>query len=203
MQARMRGSADRPSGQPFAVNDYCTGLLGAFGLRLGLLHRLRTGAGQRVEISLGHAATFLQLPYLQSYAGKVWDEPSGPQTTGWGPAQRLYRAADTWFFLGAQDTQRERLAAILGLEGVQGLTGAALAARLEACFRVQPADVWVRLLGEAGMGTHTLERVTQLMRDPWAVAHGLSVTRRDCRAPPRCPAVPSPLPAAMRQKSWP
>jgi crotonobetainyl-CoA:carnitine CoA-transferase CaiB-like acyl-CoA transferase len=27
MQARMAGSADRPSGQPFAINDYCTGLL--------------------------------------------------------------------------------------------------------------------------------------------------------------------------------
>src|SRR5262249_36841366 len=71
MQARMGGDADRPSGQPFAVNDYCTGLLGAFGLGLGLLHRLRSGAGQCVETSLGHAATFLQLPYLLSYAGKV------------------------------------------------------------------------------------------------------------------------------------
>ena len=60
MQARMGGSADRPSGQPFAVNDYCTGLLDAFGLGLGLLHRLRRGEGQRGETSLGHAATFLQ-----------------------------------------------------------------------------------------------------------------------------------------------
>jgi crotonobetainyl-CoA:carnitine CoA-transferase CaiB-like acyl-CoA transferase len=38
-------AADRPSGQPFAINDYCPGLLGAFGLGLGLLHRLRTGGG--------------------------------------------------------------------------------------------------------------------------------------------------------------
>ena len=28
------------------------------------------------------------------------------------------------------------------------------------------------------MGAHTLGRVTQLMQDPWAVAHGLSVTRQ-------------------------
>jgi crotonobetainyl-CoA:carnitine CoA-transferase CaiB-like acyl-CoA transferase len=178
MQARMRGSADRPSGQPFAVNDYCTGLLGAFGLGLGLLHRLRRGEGQCVETSLGHAATFLQLPYMQSYAGKVWDEPSGPQAQGWGPLQRLYRAADTWFFLGAQEAQRERLAAIPGLQAVQGLAGMPLAAQLEACFRAKPAEEWVRLLVEAGMGAHTLGRVTQLMQDPWAVAHGLSVTRQ-------------------------
>jgi len=28
------------------------------------------------------------------------------------------------------------------------------------------------------MGVHTLGNVMQLMQDPWAVAHGLSVTRR-------------------------
>jgi crotonobetainyl-CoA:carnitine CoA-transferase CaiB-like acyl-CoA transferase len=178
MQARMGGGADQPAGQPFAINDYCTGLLGAFGLGLGLLHRLRTGEGQRVETSLGHAATFLQIPYMQTYEGKVWDEPSGPQAQGWGPLQRLYRAADAWFFLGAQDVQRERLASIPGLQAVQGLVGAPLAAQLEACFRTQPASEWVRLLVEAGIGAHTLGNVTQLMQDPWVVAHGLSVTRR-------------------------
>ncbi|MGH8059955.1 MAG: CoA transferase, partial [Candidatus Entotheonellia bacterium] len=173
LQARMGGGPDRPAGQPFAIDDYCTGLLGAFGLGLGLLHRVRTGEGQRVETSLGHAATFLQLPYLQTYAGKAWDEPSGPEAKGWGPLQRLYHAADTWFFLGAKASQLERLASIPGLQVVQGLE-----ATLETCFRAQPADEWVRLLVEAGMGAHTLGRVTQLMQDPWAVAHGLSVTRR-------------------------
>jgi crotonobetainyl-CoA:carnitine CoA-transferase CaiB-like acyl-CoA transferase len=177
MQARMGGGAHQPAGQPFAINDYCTGLLGAFGLGLGLLHRLRTGEGQRVETSLGHAATFLQMPYMQTYEAKVWDEPSGPQAQGWGPFQRLYRAADAWFFLGAQDAQLERLASIPGLQAVQGLVGAPLEAQLEACFRAKPASEWIRLLVEAGMGAHTLGNVMQLMQDPWAVAHGLSVTR--------------------------
>jgi len=178
MQARMGGGADRPLGQPFAIDDYCTGLLGAFGLGLGLLHRLRTGEGQRVETSLGHAATFLQIPYMQTYEGKVWDEPSGLQAQGWGPLQRLYRAADAWFFLGAQDTQIERLASIPGLQAVQGLVGASLEAQLEACFCTRPVSEWIRLLVEAGMSAHTLGHVTQLMQDPWVIAHGLSVTRR-------------------------
>jgi crotonobetainyl-CoA:carnitine CoA-transferase CaiB-like acyl-CoA transferase len=178
IQARMGGGVDRPAGQPFAIDDYCTGLLGAFSLGLGLFHRLRTGAGQRVETSLGHAATFLQIPYMQTYEGKVWDEPSGPQAHGWGPLQRLYRAADAWFFLGAQDAQLECLAAIPGLQTVQGLIGTPLAAQLEACFRTRPASEWICLLGEAGMGAHTLGTVTQLMQEPWAIAHGLSVTRQ-------------------------
>jgi crotonobetainyl-CoA:carnitine CoA-transferase CaiB-like acyl-CoA transferase len=178
MQARMGGAADRPAGQPFAIDDYCTGLLGAFGLGLGLLQRLKRGVGQHVETSLGHAATFLQMPYMQTYKDKVWDEPSGPRATGWGPLQRLYRAADTWFFLGAKDAQLECLASLPGLHAVQGLTGAPLEARLEECFGAKPADKWVRLLVDAGIGAHTLGNVTQLMQDPWVVAHGLSVTRR-------------------------
>jgi crotonobetainyl-CoA:carnitine CoA-transferase CaiB-like acyl-CoA transferase len=178
MQARMAGSVDRPSGQPFAINDYCTGLLGAFGLGLGLFHRLRTGEGARVETSLGHAATYLQLPYMQTFEGKTWDEPSGPQAKGWGPLQRLYRAADAWFFLGAKASQLASLAAIPGLEAVQGIAGERLEAQLEACFRAKPAGEWVRLLVEAGIGAHMLGYVAQLMQDPWAVAHGLSVTRR-------------------------
>jgi crotonobetainyl-CoA:carnitine CoA-transferase CaiB-like acyl-CoA transferase len=178
MQARMAGSTDRPSGQPFAINDYCTGLLGAFGLGLGLLHRLRTGAGTHVETSLGHAATYLQLPYMQTFEGKTWDEPSGPQARGWGPLQRLYGAADAWFFLGATEAQIASLAAIPGLESAQRLTGERLESQLEAAFRAKPADEWVRLLVEAGVGAHTLSHVTQLMRDPWALEHGLSVTRR-------------------------
>jgi crotonobetainyl-CoA:carnitine CoA-transferase CaiB-like acyl-CoA transferase len=164
--------------QPFAIDDYCTGLLGAFGLGLGLLHRLRKGEGQRVETSLGHAATFLQTPYMQLYEGKVWDEPSGPQAQGWGPLQRLYRAADAWFFLGAQDAQLERLASIPGLQAVRGLVGTPLEAQLEACFRAKPVSEWIPLLVEAGMGAHTLGNVMQLMQDPWVIAHGLSVTRR-------------------------
>jgi crotonobetainyl-CoA:carnitine CoA-transferase CaiB-like acyl-CoA transferase len=178
MQARIAGSADRPSGQPFAINDYCTGLLGAFGLGLGLLHRLRTGEGARVETSLGHAATFLQMPYMQIYEGKTWDEPSGPQAQGWGPLQRLYRAADAWFFLGATEAQISNLATLPGMELVQGLVGKRLEVQLEAAFRAKPAHEWVRLLVEAGIGAHTMGHVTQLMRDPWAVDHGLSVTRR-------------------------
>ena len=152
MQARMGGGADRPAGQPFAINDYCTGLLGAFGLGLGLFHRLRTGEGQHVATSLGHAATFLQIPYMQTYEGKDWDEPSGPQAQGWGPLQRLYRAADAWFFLGAQDAQLERLASIPGLQAVQGLVGAPLEAQLEACFRTKPASEWIRSTGRGWHG---------------------------------------------------
>src|SRR2546430_589130 len=38
-----RYGGDRPALQPYPVNDYGTGLMGAFGVALALLHRKRTG----------------------------------------------------------------------------------------------------------------------------------------------------------------
>jgi len=61
---------------------------------------------------------------------------------------------------------------------VQGLVGAPLEAQLDACFRAKTASEWIRLLVGAGIGAHALGNVTQLMQDPWAMAHGLSVTRQ-------------------------
>ena len=61
---------------------------------------------------------------------------------------------------------------------MQGLVGAPLEAQLDACFRAKTASEWIRLLVEAGIDTHALGNVTQLMQDPWVIAHGLSVTRR-------------------------
>ena len=106
MQARMAGSADRPSGQPFAINDYCTGLLGAFGLGLGLLHRLRTGEGARVETSLGHAATFLQMPYMQIYRGQDLGRTEAGRKRKAGGHSSVCIAPPTPGFFWAQPTHR-------------------------------------------------------------------------------------------------
>ena len=57
MMARMAGKAGPPAMQPFAPNDYATGLLGAFALGLALFHRGQTGQAQRVHTSLAAAAS--------------------------------------------------------------------------------------------------------------------------------------------------
>jgi crotonobetainyl-CoA:carnitine CoA-transferase CaiB-like acyl-CoA transferase len=179
MQARAGGGRDRPGGQPYAVNDYCTGLLGAFAAGLALYHRLRTGEGQSVETALANSATYLQLPYMQLYDGKVWDEPSGPKAKGWGPLQRLYRAADAWFFIGAKRSQLASLAAVPGLEAVKALDGAELESFLEERFQTKNAAEWTAALGKQDIGAYVLgTSVTDLMRDPWVIAHGLSVTQK-------------------------
>jgi len=217
MMARFGGDG-RPTIQPFAVNDYGTGLLAAFGAALALYHRARTGQGQQVEAALAYTGTLLQSPYLQSYRGKTWDEPRGQRALGSRPLQRLYRASDEWFFLGVATGELPRLAAVEGLAGIEGLAGTRLEAELEQRLARLPAAEWVARLTTAGLGAHAVVTLPELMQDPWVVAHGLSLTRehdggvqvttigpgaRLSRTPvvPGCPA-PTPgvdAPAILRQ----
>jgi crotonobetainyl-CoA:carnitine CoA-transferase CaiB-like acyl-CoA transferase len=176
LMARLGGDGP-PLMQPFAVDDYGTGLLAAYGAALALYHRLRSGRSQRVEAALAYTGTLLQSPYLLGHAGKAWDEPRGPAALGHGPLQRLYRAADGWLFLGAREDQRATLASVEGLGGSADVQGDALAAFLEARLATRPTAAWVAQLTGAGLGAHALVRIADLMVDPWVVAHGLSITR--------------------------
>ena len=203
MAARMGGDAGPPGPQPFAPNDYATGLLGAFAVGLALFHRQRSGEGQHVHTSLVAAATVLQATLIAPEDGAV----RGPDALGWGPLQRLYRASDGWFFLGADDAQAVRLAALDGIDGITGLDGRALEVALQECFAKRPAIEWVGALTAAGIGAQRLVPATALMSDPWVIAHGLSLTRPDANGdaittigPPfrlsRTPAVAGALVAA-------
>ena len=61
----------RPAGQPFAVNDYGTGLLAAYAAALGVFQRQRSGAGQAVEAALAYTATILQSASLGSESAEL------------------------------------------------------------------------------------------------------------------------------------
>jgi crotonobetainyl-CoA:carnitine CoA-transferase CaiB-like acyl-CoA transferase len=175
--AARQGGDGRPGGQPFAVNDYGTGLSSAFAATLALYHRERTGQGQEGAAALAYTGTILQSPYLQLYEGKKWDEPTGPTARGFGPLQALYRAADGWFYLGAHKSQLPVLASVEGLTGIEALAGDALMAVLDARFASAPVEAWCARLTAHGVGAHRLVSVPELMSDPWVIAHGLSVTR--------------------------
>jgi crotonobetainyl-CoA:carnitine CoA-transferase CaiB-like acyl-CoA transferase len=148
---------ERPIGQPFAVNDYGTGLLGAFATALGLFARGRTGRGQDAEAALAFTATILQSSsaLTDTYSLKL----------GWSPLQRLYQASDGWFFLGATP------------EALSRFTRDASESALETLFRSAPVDEWIDQLTRAGIGAHRLVAIDKLMRDPWVAQHGLSITR--------------------------
>ena len=177
MQARYGGD-EQPQLQRYAVNDYATGFLGAYAVALAVLHHRRTGRGQQVDAALAYTATTLQSVFMQNFAGKTWDEPRGQDSLGGGPLHRAYEASDGWFFLAARESQLPAIAAIDGLDGIDALSGAELARALEQRLRAGSIEDWVRRLTRAGAGAHRVVNNTrELMDDPWAQEHGLSLTR--------------------------
>jgi crotonobetainyl-CoA:carnitine CoA-transferase CaiB-like acyl-CoA transferase len=171
---------------PQALCDYGAGNFAAFATLAALYHRMRTGEGQHVHASLIHTATYHQLPYMIDCEGRVWDEPGGQEAKGRGPLDRLYLAADRWFYLAAlRGIDSERLAQIDGLAGIEHLAGAELEEALEARFVTAPAAVWVERLNTLGMGAHVLMDYDEVMEDASAKARGLSIVREHPKAGPR------------------
>ena len=207
MQERFGGDG-RPTLAPFAVNDYGTGFMGAYGVALALLHRKKTGQGQHVDTALAYTGTMLQSLFLQDYEGKTWDEPRGQDAIGSGPLNRAYEASDGWFFLAAQPGD---LSAVPELETATAIAGPEFEAALEAAFAGDTVANWVTKLQAASIGAHAvIQDFRALMDDPWAEAHGLSVTRehdglgpvttigpspRLSRTPP-VPGRPAPIPGS-------
>ncbi len=180
MQERYGGDG-RPTLAPFAVNDYGTGFMGAFGVALALLHRRKTGEGQHINTALAYTATMLQSLFLQDYEGKQWDEPRGLEAIGSGPLNRAYRANDGWFFLAARP----------------GDLPAGLVSKseheLETIFAEGSSGRWVAELCAAGAGAHAiLQDYRALMEDPWVVERGLSITRDHEGLGPVTTIAPSP-----------
>ncbi len=188
MQERYGG--ERPTLAPFAVNDYGTGLMGAYGVMLALLERQRSGRGQHVDTALAFTATMFQSVLLPSFAGKEWTEPRGQEALGEGPLYRAYEASDGWLFLAAQEGQ---LSAVPELAAAAQLGGEARAEALEAIFKTRTVGEWVATLQGAGIGAHrVVDDVRELMEDTWAQAHGLSITREHDDLGPITTVGPSP-----------
>ena len=215
MQARF--ASDRPYRQAFPINDYGTGLMGAYGVALALLHRQRTGEGQHVKAALAYTACTLQSPFFQDYEGKVWDEVRGHDALGWNPLQHLYRASDRWMFLGATPDLLPAIGEVEGLEGAAGLEGDALEAFLAERIAQRPAEEWTELLTALGAGAHPVRGVRELMTErvgPGARAEHHARARGDrarhhqrplaealpdaCRAGPRRPRSRAPT----RARCW-
>jgi crotonobetainyl-CoA:carnitine CoA-transferase CaiB-like acyl-CoA transferase len=160
-----------------AINDYGTGLMGAYAVALALLHRQETGEGQHVTTALAATAGTLQSAFLFDHPAKRWDEPAGQDALGSGPLQRLYRASDGWLFLGAPGDDGDVLAAIEGLSGAAGRRGAALESFLEAAIAAQAVEVWRRRANVGAVGVHRLTPLRDVVGDPWVREHGLVITR--------------------------
>ncbi len=147
-----------PTLQPFAINDYGTGINGAFGVGMALYHRLRTGEGQQVFTALARTASTMQSSMLHEYEGKRWDEPAGQDAVGEGPLHRLYEASDGWLFIGAKPEQSGDMPTPEEL-------------------KTRTVAEWVSDLTDKGIGASAVGSVEDAMTEERAVSEGFSITR--------------------------
>jgi len=177
MQERF-GGAGPVAKEPLTLNDFCTSLLGAFGVAMALYHRTENGGrGQHVDTSLVLSASMMQSQYLVDYAGKVWNEPRGQHALGSGPLHRAYQARDGWIFIGAREDQ------VAALDGVPGLAGIAAEQPIRRAMflidRIARAsrEEWIGRLTAAGVGVHTVDAITEVMSLPYVMANELHLRR--------------------------
>jgi crotonobetainyl-CoA:carnitine CoA-transferase CaiB-like acyl-CoA transferase len=98
-----QGGQSGPVFYTVAVNDIAGAVMGALAACLGLLHRSRSGAGQRIYTSLAAMSVFMQSGELLRFEGRPPAEAGGADYRGPSPLRRYYRALDGWVRAEADD----------------------------------------------------------------------------------------------------
>lgn len=100
---------------PSLIADKVSGLHGAYAVMAALIHRMRTGEGQRVEVPMFEAFTNFML--IEHLAGLTFDPPNAPvcYPRQVDPGRQPFRTADGWISIAAYtDRDWAPLFAVLG-----------------------------------------------------------------------------------------
>jgi crotonobetainyl-CoA:carnitine CoA-transferase CaiB-like acyl-CoA transferase len=179
-----------PDGAPLRAGvsflDLTTGIFCAFGIVNALLHRVRTGVGQRVDGSLLETAVTLLNYHAEGYllTGAI-PKALGSSHPSLSP-YRTFRCRDgQWIFIaGANDRFWQRLAPALGLapmatdprfavniERVKNRRE--LEAALEEAIGKQDREPLLKILEDAGVPATPVNTVDQVMNDPQTAARAM------------------------------
>ena len=166
-----------------AISDYAGAMLSAFGVAAALLHRARTGIGQRVEASLLRGAVAVQAVELFSYPDSKPVPRSGDK--GETACYRLYEGSDDWFFLSCRDDEsfasvcevvsRPDLAQRYAHEEQRMEHDSEIAAAFEAAFAADTRAAWISRLQGAGVRCAVSNRMADLHQNAYAIERGFTV----------------------------
>ena len=189
IQVRRGGRDAAPQLLPYPMNDYATGLLGAWSVALALHERNRTGRGQSVDGGLSLTACLLQSPYFLDYDGYQRNDPEGLDIRGFSALSRLYQADDGWFYLHCPDdsswaalTRRPELAGLAGDDRYADAVSrerndAELAKSLSEVFAAATRSSWIDRLRQAGVSAMENVSIPDYHDDPHVREAGLIVGR--------------------------
>ena len=190
IQVRRGGRDSAPQLLPYPMNDYGTGLLGAFSIALALHERNRTGKGQSLsDGGLALTACLLQSPYFLDYDGYVRDDPEGLDVRRVSALSGLYQASDGWFCLHCPDDST--WAALTSLPELASLSSddrfrtadsrkhndPALQEALSAVFAQGSRQGWIGSLNNAGVSAIENQAIPDYHDDPNVRKAGLIVSR--------------------------
>ncbi len=189
IQVRRGGRDAAPQLLPYPMNDYATGLLGAYSVALALHERQRTGRGQCVDGGLALTACLLQSPYFLDYEGYRRAEPEGLGARGFSALSRLYPAADGWLYLHCPDedawnglTTLPEFAHITGdsrFADSQSREGndEALSIEMAAVLSGDSRQSWIERFANTGVSVMENMAIPDYHADPHVRKAGLVVSR--------------------------
>ena len=180
IQVRRGGRDAAPRLLPYPMNDYGTGLMGAFAVALALHERNRTGRGQSVDSGLALTAGLLQSPYFLDFKGYQRNEPEGLEVRGFSALSRLYAASDGWmFFHCPNDEAWEQLAALSEFAGPSSHRGNdnALTQSLAGVFATKTRGEWAKRINPTGVSVIANRMVEEFRNDADIRKAGLIVGR--------------------------
>ncbi|NQW22085.1 MAG: CoA transferase [SAR202 cluster bacterium] len=179
IQVRRGGRDAAPKLLPYPMNDYGTGLMGAYAVALAVHERNITGKGQSVDSGLALTAALLQSPYFLDYEGYKRDEPEGLDVRGFSAKSRLYRAADGWVFLHCpNDGAWQKLAQLADFSGLASdSNGDSLTKSLAAVLAGKTRSEWEKLINPTGVSVIANRMVSDFRDDADIRKAGLIVER--------------------------
>jgi crotonobetainyl-CoA:carnitine CoA-transferase CaiB-like acyl-CoA transferase len=173
------------------ITDLTAGMYGAYGILCAYIHRLRTGQGQMVDMSLleaGIAYTFWE-SVVYFYTGEV-PGPLGSAHRLNAPYQALKTMDGNITIGAATDVMWERMCHGIGREDLMRDSRFAdgndrkvhdrlLATMLEETFTQKPTEEWMKVLEEAGVPAGPINNLHQVYHDPHVLARQMLVETED------------------------
>ena len=161
---RFGGGMDRPEEHAHVGTiDVMCGFGGALGVAAALYQKHRHGRVGRGRTSLSSNSGLLQVPFAYDYKGRgLFDEPSGPEASGYDALTRFYSTASHHILLSAYEHDLPLFRNVEGLEDLPDLAEEDRAAFLANAFHSQPAEEWIARLQVADIGAAICENLDSL-----------------------------------------
>jgi len=177
------GHADGPPARAgAAVVDQGTGAYGALGVAMALLARHRTGRGQHIDLSLYDVGVQLMSHWITHY-GRTGEDPQrmGMSHTLIVPLRTFATKTQPLYVACTNDAFWARLVDVLGLAALMAdarfrtnadriANRAVLEPMLETAFAAETCEDLLDRLIPAGVPCSAVKKVSDMLRDPHAVA---------------------------------